>query len=302
MTPAPSDPSRRAEQRPRRQNPWTHSSSRLRLRNTDSSVRGPALPVALPPNVSFVGLLVSWEDFAILRAQDLERRRPLLVGIRDLGEDVDATLWQDELERLAGLECPEAAPLSRVAILEDRFVCVVTEAEPDGESASARAARGELSLFDIKAIGLALLDVTMKLHARGLAAPVLGLDAVALVPTPSGADRVVVTMYGLHIDHQADVAQDLRDIASLLRLMLGEPVETPHVDPSDTAVARGLRALIATTLGEAGVPYRTAAAMRQALELVSACSPRARRARVGRETMPGLGDRKDSSAQEPPEL
>lgn len=157
--------------------------------------------------------LVDEDDELVLDGIDTKSGARVVVSMRDLGEDVSAGFWDEEIARLSHVRHASAAPMLDASIVGDRFFVVKTKVPAEAVALKHRLERGPLDGAEALMVALATLEVAVELHALGLSAAGMRMRAMMSLPTldPSKAGILVAT-YGLHVDNEAEVFNDLREI------------------------------------------------------------------------------------------
>ncbi|MFO0748345.1 MAG: hypothetical protein U1F43_22185 [Myxococcota bacterium] len=197
----------------------------------------------------------------------------IIVSMRDLGADVSASFWDDEIAKLAYLKSTAAAPVLDARIVDDRFFVVTTE-WAQGTPIIARLQRGPLMSDEVIALLLAALDVCAALQELGLSSSGMRLRS-ALLTHDDGRPRCTISTYGLHVDNDIEMFEELREIALRVLSIVGGHVERASlVIPSD-AVSPELERVLRRAVGLGGPTYATPGDMAAAV-LASLGRPRPR--------------------------
>jgi len=187
---------------------------------------------------------------------------PVAVGLRDLGEGVSASLWQDEVQRLATLVHPAAARVLSARIHADRVVVLTTE-RPAGTPLRALLREGPLDAATAEVVLRDALALMHHLHGLGLSAAGAWLRGGALV---DGGRRFVLATFGLRVDLCPDARAELRELATRVLTTIGSRVAAGRPTFPARALAPRVEAALRRALGE-GRPFRAAAEMAEAMGL-----------------------------------
>ncbi|MCC6624710.1 MAG: hypothetical protein IT385_25900 [Deltaproteobacteria bacterium] len=178
-----------------------------------------------------------------------------MVSLRDLGEDVSAGFWDDELARLTRLAHPAAAPIVGCRIVDDRYF-VIKVRRPPGMLLKTRLLSGALGTTEAGALLIASLDVAAALHGLGLSASGIRLRSAALDTDGDGHPLFVVTTYGLHVDNDIEMFNELREIAlRVLALVGGRFDRTDGLVLPVKALTPPLERVLERAVGLVGPPF-----------------------------------------------
>lgn len=157
--------------------------------------------------------LVSDADELVLDGIDVGTGARVVVSMRDLGEDVSAGFWDEEVERLVHVRHPNAARVLAADIVDDRYFVVRTKVPAEALALKERLSYGPLVGADALRVLLANLEVAVELHALHLSAAGMRQRSVMEVPRAGEPPLVLVATFGLHVDNDVEVFNDLREIA-----------------------------------------------------------------------------------------
>jgi len=225
---------------------------------------GPSLPTPWPaPGLDRAEVIVADKDERVAEGVLRQTTTRAVVAVRDLGPDVSASLWQDEVASLLEVHHPNAAPLVDARVDGDRFV-VVTALQPDGVRLRALLARGPLAPEVAALVTRDALRLMAHLHASGLSAAGLWLRAGTLVDVGRGA-RLVLSTFGLRVDNDVDPAGELAELAMRVLTTVGGRVARGQIAIPHGALSRPVEAALRRALGPPGRTFRSAGAMLDAL-------------------------------------
>lgn len=222
--------------------------------------------------------LVDEDDELVMDGLDTKSGARVVVSMRDLGDEVSAGFWDEELARLVHVRHPCAARVLDARIEDDRFFVVTTKAPVDGVALKHRLALGPLDGAEAVSLALATLEVAVELHALGLSAAGMRLRAAMIVDAdaPGQASSYVLTTYGLHVDNDVEVFNDLREIGlRVLGLIGGRHERGALILPAGVLDAR-VEALFRRAIGLARPELTSAREMLE--ELAELTGHRRRRA------------------------
>jgi len=165
--------------------------------------------------------LIDEENELVLDGIDTRTGARVVVSMRDLGEDVSAGFWDEEIARLAHVRHPSAALILGARIEDDRFFVVTTKVPAEGVALKHRLAVGPLAQGEAVLLAIATLEVAVELHALGLSAAGMHLRSTMLVMGGLPVPTFLVATYGLHVDNDVEVFNDLREIALRVLGLLG---------------------------------------------------------------------------------
>ncbi len=157
--------------------------------------------------------LVDEDDELVLDGIDTASGARVVVSLRDLGEDVSAGFWDEEIARLSHVRHPAAAHVLGARIEGDRFFVVTTKVPAEAVSLKRRLEAGPLDGGEAVQVALATLEVAVELHASGLSAAGMRLRSTMMLAGSGNTQGFLVTTFGLHVDNDVEVFNDLREIA-----------------------------------------------------------------------------------------
>lgn len=225
---------------------------------------GPALPTPWPSiGLDFDETLVADREEQVHEGFLRGTTTEAIVATRDLGPEVSASLWQDEVTRLFDIHHPAAATVIDARIERDRFV-MLTTLKPEGEPLRKRLRRGPPTADEAHAILRDALALVEHLHARGLSAAGLWLRTGFLCGAPGGP-RFVIGAFGLRIDHQPDPTGDLRELATRLLTTLGARHAPTGLALPPGSLAPLTEAVLRRAIGHDGPAFSSARAAREVL-------------------------------------
>ncbi|MCC6623796.1 MAG: hypothetical protein IT385_21235 [Deltaproteobacteria bacterium] len=225
---------------------------------------GPAMPTPWPgAGLDRAEILVADRDEQVTEGVLRGTSTRAVVAVRDLGADVSASLWDDEVARLMEIHHPHAAPVIDARIDGDRFV-VVTALQPEGTPLRALLARGPLAPEVALTVTRDALRLMAHLHAAGLSAAGLWLRAGTLTEGPRGA-RLVLSTFGLRVDNDVDPIGELAELAMRVLTTVGGRVARGALSVPPGALAPPLEAALRRALGPSARAFRSAGAMLDAL-------------------------------------
>lgn len=223
---------------------------------------------------------VAWPELDLLEAEvvlsdenelvltGFERNgEPVVVSMRDLGEDVSAGFWDDEIERLKELDHPAAARVIDAWVEADRFF-VLKVVRPPGVMIRARLLSGPLTSLEAATLLVAALELASALHALGLSASGTRLRSAFTELAEVGRPSHVITTYGLHVDNDIEMYNELREIALRVLSVVGGRYDksTGLVLPVQ-ALPVELETILRRAVGLAGEPFNNPSEMAAAVVL-----------------------------------
>jgi len=198
--------------------------------------------------------LIADDDELVVEGRDAFGRA-LVVSMRDLGEDVSAGFWDDEVNRLARLVHPAAGRLVDTRIVGDRYFVVAVE-RPFGMPLKTRLLSGPLGTTEAGALLVSALEVASAMHDLGVSASGIRLRSATLDVDPDGRPLFVITTYGLHVDNDIDNFNELREIAlRVLALVGGRYDRTAGLVLPVKALSPELERVLKQAVGLAGTPF-----------------------------------------------
>lgn len=216
------------------------------------------------------GALEGWPDVGLAAAEvwidDADERvvagiladgTGVVVSLRDLGSDVSASFWDDELAKLAYFHAPSAAPIVEARIVADRYFVVTTE-WLRGTPLVAHLAHGPLGSSEARTLLLAALDVVAGLHELGLSAAGTRLRSALVGPDRDGRERAWITTYGLHVDNERDAFEELRELALRVLALIGGRHERGGLVVPEGALTPELERVLRRAIGLGGPTFSSA--------------------------------------------
>lgn len=235
------------------------------LDNLVRNLPGPSVPLIWPGSgLDRADIIVADRDEQVMEGVLRGTSTRAVVAMRDLGPDVSASLWDDEVSRLLEVHHPHAAPVIDARIESDRFV-VVTALQPEGTALRTLLARGPLAPEIAALVTRDALRLMAHLHAAGLSAAGLWLRAGTLVDAGRGA-RLVLPTYGLRVDNDVDPLGELAELAMRVLTTIGGRVVRGALTIPPGALAPGVEATLRRALGPSARAFRSAGAMLDALD------------------------------------
>lgn len=219
--------------------------------------------------------LVDEDDELVLDGIDTKSGARVVVSMRDLGEEVSAGFWDEEIARLLHVRHPSAARVLEARIEQDRFFVIVTKAPIDGVALKHRLDRGPLDGAEAVHLTTATLEVAVELHALGLSAAGMRLRSAMMVGAGGAGPGFVLTTYGLHVDNDAEVFNDLREISLRVLGLVGGRHERGALIVPPGMLDPKVEALFRRAVGVARPELRSAREMLD--ELVELTGQRRRR-------------------------
>lgn len=193
--------------------------------------------------------LVDEDDELVLDGVDTKSGARVVVSMRDLGEDVSAGFWDEELARLVHVRHPSAARVLEARIEGDRFFVVTTKAPTDGVALKHRLTLGPLDGGEAVNLALATLEVAVELHALGLSAAGMRLRSTMIVGADAPNPSYVLAAYGLHVDNDVEVFNDLREISLRVLGLIGGRHERGALILPSGALEPAVEALFRRAIG-----------------------------------------------------
>jgi len=112
---------------------------------------------------------------------------------------------------------------------------------------------------------LSALEVAGELHALGLSASGIRMRAAVFVTSPGGALSVIVTAFGLRVDNDVEVYNDLREIALRVLGLIGVKHERGVLRFPEGYFASEIEGLLRRAVGIEGTPMTSVREMHDAL-------------------------------------
>lgn len=196
----------------------------------------------------------------------------VIVSVRDLGDDTSASFWDEEISRLSRLRHGSAARILETRIEADRFF-VMTVLRPDGLLLSTRLDSGPLDPDEALSVALATLDVVVALHELGLSASGIRLRSAVKVKALDGQERYVVATFGLAVDNDIDMFNELREVALRVLALMGCRYENRALTVPNS-IPEPLVAALVQAFGLSGPAFPTPGDL--ALAMLTALGKRAR--------------------------
>ncbi len=240
------------------------------------------------PSPRLEGAVVLLDDADLRIAAGFSKvfHQDVIVSMRDLGDDTSASFWDEEISKLSHLRHGSAARILETRIESDRFF-VMTVLRPAGLFLSTRLDSGPLDAEEALAVALAALDVLVSLHELGLSASGMRLRSSVKVQGLDGQERYVVATFGLAVDNDIDMFNELREVALRMLSLMGGRYENRALIVPDT-VPEALVAVLEQAFGLKGPPFPSAGDL--ALALLTALGKKARvSARSRTSTRPHRG-------------
>lgn len=216
------------------------------------------------PSPDFVGAcdaLVEEDDELVLDGIDRATRARVVVSMRDLGADVSAGFWDEEIARLALVRHPAAARVLAARIEDDRYFVVTTLVPGEAVSVKRRLEAGPLAGAEATRIAMVALEVAVELHALGLSASGTRLRSIMI--SPGGG--FLVTTFGLHVDNDVEVFNDLREIALRVLGIVGGRHERGALIVPPGAFSAEVEKLLRRAVGVEWPELKSAAELLEAL-------------------------------------
>jgi len=200
-------------------------------------------------------VIIADDDELVVEGRDALGRL-VLVSMRDLGDGISASFWDDELGRLADVEHTSAARVLSADIVADRYF-VLTVERPRGVLLKTLLGGGPPDNRLAATLLLAALDVASALHEQGLSAAGMRLRS-AVVDGEGDAPRCVITSFGLHVDNGVEVFNELREIALRVLALVGGRFDRENgLALPARALSSELEATLHRAIGLSGPPFHT---------------------------------------------
>ncbi|MBL8787685.1 MAG: hypothetical protein JNJ59_22470 [Deltaproteobacteria bacterium] len=233
-----------------------------------------------------VELFVDDDDERVVAGFDAARGVRVVVSMRDVGAEVSAGFWDVEVARLVQVRHPSAALVLDARIVDDRFFVITTKLPGGATSVKQRLEVGPLEPHEAMAVMLSALEVAGELHALGLSASGIRLRAAMFVSSPGGGLGAMVTAFGLRVDNDVEVYNDLREIALRVLGLVGVKHERGGLRFPVGFFSGEIEALFRRAVGVEGTPMGSVREMHDALVALTGAKKRRVPDRVQVQTRP----------------
>lgn len=230
--------------------------------------------------------LVDEHDERVLDGIDRRSGARVVVSMRDLGADVSAAFWDEELARLVHVQHPSAARVLGGEVVDDRFFVVRTKIPTTAVPLTRRLAPGLMDAPTALQAVLASLEVAVELHALGLSAAGIRVRSMMEMLGPEAQPTLLVTTFGLHVDNDVEVFNDLRELALRVIAWAGGRHEHGALTIPEGRFTREIEGLLRRAVGIDRPAFQSAREMLDALTALSGSRRRRGSERVSTTTRP----------------